>query len=35
VFDGASGRYSLYDDAGQGLGYQKGQFTTTPVLGPR
>jgi alpha-glucosidase (family GH31 glycosyl hydrolase) len=31
VFDGASGRYSLYDDAGQGLGYERGQFTTTPV----
>ena len=31
VFDGASGQYSMYDDAGQGLGYQQGQFATTPI----
>jgi hypothetical protein len=31
VFDGASGSYSLYDDAGTGTGYTSGQSTTTPV----
>jgi alpha-glucosidase (family GH31 glycosyl hydrolase) len=31
VFDGASGTYSMYDDAGQGLGYTRGQFTQTPI----
>ncbi len=31
VFDGVSGQYSMYDDAGQGLGYQRGQFTQTPI----
>jgi alpha-glucosidase (family GH31 glycosyl hydrolase) len=31
VFDGASGQYSLYDDAGQGLGYARGQSTLTPI----
>jgi hypothetical protein len=31
VFDGASGQYTMYDDAGQGLGYQAGQSTDTPV----
>jgi len=31
VFDGASGTYTMYDDAGQGLGYTGGQFTQTPI----
>jgi alpha-glucosidase (family GH31 glycosyl hydrolase) len=31
VHAGASGSFSLYDDAGTGLGYQSGQFTQTPV----
>jgi Glycosyl hydrolases family 31 TIM-barrel domain/Glycosyl hydrolase family 31 C-terminal domain/Domain of unknown function (DUF5110)/NPCBM-associated, NEW3 domain of alpha-galactosidase/IPT/TIG domain len=31
VFAGASGRYTMYDDAGQGLGYTRGQYTDTPV----
>lgn len=31
VFAGASGHYSMYDDAGTGLGYQHGQYTETPV----
>jgi hypothetical protein len=31
VFDGAGGSYSLYDDAGTGLGYQQGQDTKTPI----
>jgi hypothetical protein len=31
VFAGASGHYTMYDDAGQGLGYTKGQYTDTPV----
>ena len=31
AYPGASGSYSLYSDAGTGLGYQKGQSTTTTV----
>ena len=31
VFDGADGQYSMYDDAGTGLGYQKGQDTQTQI----
>jgi hypothetical protein len=31
VIDGANGQYSMYDDAGTGLGYQKGQDTQTPI----
>ncbi|HEX4831652.1 MAG TPA: TIM-barrel domain-containing protein [Trebonia sp.] len=31
VHAGASGSFSLYDDAGTGLGYQSGQSTQTPV----
>ena len=31
VVDGANGQYSMYDDAGTGLGYQKGQDTQTPI----
>jgi hypothetical protein len=31
VFAGASGHYTIYDDAGQGLGYTHGQYTGTPV----
>jgi alpha-glucosidase (family GH31 glycosyl hydrolase) len=31
VFAGGSGTYSMYDDAGQGLGYQQGQHTETPI----
>ena len=30
-YPGASGSFSLYDDAGSGTGYTEGQFTTTPV----
>lgn len=39
VFDGGDGSYSMYDDAGTGLGYQHGQSTQTPITstvnGPR
>lgn len=38
VFAGASGHYSMYDDAGTGLGYQHGQYTDTAIRyrsGPR
>jgi hypothetical protein len=31
VFAGASGRYTMYDDAGTGLGYTHGQYTDTPI----
>ena len=31
VHAGANGSYSLYDDAGTGLGYQSGQSATTPI----
>ncbi|WP_433293788.1 ricin-type beta-trefoil lectin domain protein [Actinoplanes sp. CA-030573] len=31
VAAGADGAYSLYADAGEGNGYQSGQFTTTPL----
>jgi hypothetical protein len=31
VFAGASGQYTMYDDAGTGLGYEHGQYTDTPV----
>ena len=31
VFSGSSGKFTLYDDSGTGLGYTKGQFTETPV----
>jgi alpha-glucosidase (family GH31 glycosyl hydrolase) len=31
VHAGANGSYSLYDDAGTGLGYQTGQSTQTPI----
>jgi hypothetical protein len=31
VFSGASGHYTMYDDAGQGLGYTRGEYTNTPV----
>jgi Glycosyl hydrolases family 31 TIM-barrel domain/Glycosyl hydrolase family 31 C-terminal domain/Domain of unknown function (DUF5110)/NPCBM-associated, NEW3 domain of alpha-galactosidase/IPT/TIG domain len=31
VFAGGSGSYTMYNDAGQGLGYTRGQYTATPV----
>jgi alpha-glucosidase (family GH31 glycosyl hydrolase) len=31
VFAGASGSYTMYDDAGQGLGYTHGQYSDTPI----
>jgi hypothetical protein len=31
VFAGASGNYTMYDDAGRGLGYTQGQYTDTPI----
>lgn len=31
VFDGGNSSYSMYDDAGTGLGYQHGQSTRTPI----
>lgn len=31
VFAGADGRFSLYEDAGQGLGHQRGEYAQTPV----
>jgi hypothetical protein len=31
VFDGGNSSYSMYDDAGTGLGYEHGQSTRTPI----
>jgi hypothetical protein len=31
VFAGASGGYTMYNDAGQGLGYTHRQYTDTPI----
>jgi hypothetical protein len=31
VFAGASGHFTMYDDAGTGLGYEHGQYTDTPI----
>jgi Glycosyl hydrolases family 31/Domain of unknown function (DUF5110)/NPCBM-associated, NEW3 domain of alpha-galactosidase/Carbohydrate binding module (family 35)/IPT/TIG domain len=31
VFAGGSGQYTMYDDAGTGLGYQHGQYSDTPI----
>jgi Glycosyl hydrolases family 31/Domain of unknown function (DUF5110)/NPCBM-associated, NEW3 domain of alpha-galactosidase/IPT/TIG domain len=31
VYAGGSGRFTAYDDAGDGLGYQHGQYTETPL----
>lgn len=31
VYAGGEGQFSLYSDAGQGLGYASGQYTTTPI----
>jgi Domain of unknown function (DUF5110)/NPCBM-associated, NEW3 domain of alpha-galactosidase len=31
VFPGASGQFTLYQDAGEGLGYQQGQYAQTPI----
>jgi hypothetical protein len=31
VFAGASGQFTLYQDAGEGLGYQQGQSAQTPI----
>jgi alpha-glucosidase (family GH31 glycosyl hydrolase) len=31
VYSGADGSYRLYDDAGDGLGYQHGQYAWTPI----
>jgi alpha-glucosidase (family GH31 glycosyl hydrolase) len=31
VFSGSSGSFSLYGDAGKGLGYTTGQYTETPI----
>jgi hypothetical protein len=31
VFSGSGGAFSLYGDSGAGLGYSRGQFTTTPI----
>jgi hypothetical protein len=31
VFAGGNGHYTMYDDAGTGLGYQHGQYTDTPI----
>lgn len=31
VFAGGDSQYTMYDDAGTGLGYQHGQYTDTPV----
>jgi hypothetical protein len=32
VYAGSNGSYSLYNDARNGLGYQTGQFTSTPIV---
>ena len=31
VFSGGSGRFTLYNDAGEGLGYASGQYAQTPL----
>ena len=31
VYPGADGSYSLYEDAGDGWGYQKGEFSVIPI----
>jgi hypothetical protein len=31
VFPGPRGRFTLYDDQGQGLAYRQGQYTLTPI----
>ena len=31
VYAGASGHFTLYQDAGEGLGYQQGQYAQTPI----
>jgi hypothetical protein len=31
VYAGGTGQFSLYSDAGQGLGYTKGQYALTPI----
>jgi len=31
VFAGQDGHYTMYDDAGTGLGYQHGQYSDTPI----
>jgi alpha-glucosidase (family GH31 glycosyl hydrolase) len=31
VFAGGSSHYTMYDDAGTGLGYEHGQYTDTPI----
>ena len=31
VYTGANGSYSLYEDAGDGFGYRRGQFARTPL----
>lgn len=31
VFAGDSGHASMYDDSGSGLGYERGQYTNTPI----
>lgn len=32
VYPGASGRFDLYQDAGDGYGYEDGAFTTIPLI---
>jgi hypothetical protein len=31
IFAGGSGQFTLYQDAGEGFGYQQGQYTQTPI----
>src|SRR5436190_4584391 len=31
VFSGASGSFTLYSDAGEGLGYRRGEYAETPI----
>ena len=32
IYPGADAAYQLYEDAGSGLGYQKGEYTITPII---
>ena len=31
VYSGASGRFTLYTDAGEGLGFRQGEYALTPM----
>lgn len=35
VYTGADARFVLYDDAGEGYGYEQGQYAAAPSAGRR